>query len=236
MCGPLVVRRVFGHRSVAGNNEVAGFMYATMGVTYAVLLGFTAVVVWERFSDAGETTIKEGAAIVATYRLASGFEPAAAKALDDSLSTYVHSVIDEDWPAMASGELSQAATAKLTAVFAAAIAIPAASPRDAVLMQEVLAQLDTITEARRSRLELADGIVPNVIWVVLVAGALIVLGFTFFFSAPNVWVQALMTAFLALLIFLTLYVAMVIDHPFSGAVSVSPELFARVLREFGGSG
>ena len=62
MIGPLLVRRYVALESLATNNEVAGFKFATVGVLYAVLLAFSIIVVWEKFNDA-EATVDAGAPI-----------------------------------------------------------------------------------------------------------------------------------------------------------------------------
>jgi hypothetical protein len=49
MCGPVLMRRQIGLERLASNNEIAGFKFATVGVTYAVLLTFAVIVVWEKF-------------------------------------------------------------------------------------------------------------------------------------------------------------------------------------------
>ena len=49
MCGPVLMRRQIGLERLASNNEIAGFKFATVGVTYAVLLAFAVIVVWEKF-------------------------------------------------------------------------------------------------------------------------------------------------------------------------------------------
>lgn len=51
MAGTVLVRRRFALESLSANNEVAGFKFATVGVLYAVLVGFAVIVVWERFSN-----------------------------------------------------------------------------------------------------------------------------------------------------------------------------------------
>ena len=40
------MRRVVGVEVLERHNEVAGFIYAVLGVVYAVLLGFAAITVW----------------------------------------------------------------------------------------------------------------------------------------------------------------------------------------------
>src|SRR5262245_20800075 len=52
--GALLVRRAVGPDVLARHNDVAGFIYAVIGVVYAVLIGFTAIMVWEQFRNAQE--------------------------------------------------------------------------------------------------------------------------------------------------------------------------------------
>ena len=44
--GALLVRRWVPVEVLERHNEVAGFIYSVIGVMYAVLLGFTAIIVW----------------------------------------------------------------------------------------------------------------------------------------------------------------------------------------------
>jgi hypothetical protein len=74
MCGPAIARRLFGLDWLLDNNEVAGFKFAVLGVIYAVLLGFAVIVVWEKFSSAGETVTQEAAGVVSVYRLSGGLD------------------------------------------------------------------------------------------------------------------------------------------------------------------
>ena len=94
---------------------------------------------------------------------------------------------------------------------------------DTVLMTEILRQLDEISAARRARFVTADGNVPDILWFVLFGGAIVTVGFTFFFGTQNLHAQALMTGALAALVFSALLTVIVIDHPFAGSVKVEPE-------------
>ena len=79
---------------------------------------------------------------------------------------------------------------------------------------------------------MADGIVPDIIWVVLFGGAALTIGFTFFFGAENLRAQALMTGVLAILIFAGLLTIVAIDHPFAGTVKVGPDALLEVLVDY----
>jgi hypothetical protein len=50
------------------------------------------------------------------------------------------------------------------------------------IVSEIFRQLDRMTESRRARLVAAEGAVPNVIWLVLLGGAVVTIAFTFFFG------------------------------------------------------
>jgi len=235
MAGPILVRRRVRLERLETNNEVAGFKFATIGVLYAVLLAFTVVVVWEKFSDAEDEAAREAGAIATIYRLLNGLEGSAAAAFREHLTAYIHAAIDEDWPAMAQGRSSPVAHRALNRLYADVLAFHPTEQRGVALLAETLHQLDTLTEARRARLAKASGVVPGVVWLVLFGGAVVTISFTFFFGSENLHAQALMTGALALLICSGLLVIVVIDHPFSGRVKVQPEALDRTLEDFVGA-
>jgi hypothetical protein len=70
-------------------------------------------------------------------------------------------------------------------------------------------------------------------WLVLFGGAALTIGFTFFFGTVNLRAQAVMTGALAMLIFSGLLVIVTIDHPFTGAVKVTPEALLEVIHDLG---
>ena len=59
VAGALLVRRWVTVEVLERHNDVAGFIYAVIGVLYAVLLGFTAIIVWERFDQAQANVERE---------------------------------------------------------------------------------------------------------------------------------------------------------------------------------
>ena len=235
MSGTVLVRRLVSLDSLSANNEVAGFKFATLGVLYAVLLAFAVVIVWEKFNDAENAVAQEAGAATAIYRLADGIGAESRTALRETLTGYLKAAIDDDWPAMERGGASPAVTRALNGVYAAVLTFAPADRRDAALLSEILRQLDTVTQVRRSRLVMASGIVPGVVWLVLFGGAVVTIGFTFFFGTENLCAQTMMTGALSVLIFSGLLTIIAIDHPFAGTVRVRPDPLAMVIDDFGGS-
>jgi Na+/proline symporter len=232
MTGPVLVRRRIALEKLRTNNEVAGFKFATIGVLYAVTLAFVVIITWERFHDAERALAAEAGAAATIYRLSTGLDEPAGAALRRQITAYLQSVVDDEWPAMAAGHWSHLTTGTLNSVYGTLVRYRPADLHDADVQEDLLREIDKLTEARRERLMMAQGTVPNAIWLVVLLGAGLTIAFTFFFGTQNVLAQSLMTGVLAALIFSAILVVIAIDRPFTGAVVVPQESIRTVLQEF----
>jgi Protein of unknown function (DUF4239) len=228
------VRRRVSLERLSTNNEVAGFKFATIGVIYAVLLGFAVITVWGKWAEAETNVGIEAGAAVTVFRLADGIEGETSSAVRARMADYLRAAIASDWPAMQGGKSSPVVTRALSSVYEALLQYQPTDARGAAVMTELLRQLDLLGQARRARVVMAAGVVPNIIWLVLFGGAVVTIAFTFLFATKNLRAQVVMTGGLALLIFSTLLVIVAIDHPFAGSVSVESTPLAVVLADFGG--
>jgi Protein of unknown function (DUF4239) len=163
MCGPVLMRRRIGLERLISNNDIAGFKFATVGVIYAVLLAFAVIVVWGKFNDAETAVVQEAGASATIYRLTTGPDPEAV-ATRAALGNYLRLAIDRDWPLMAKGKESREVTQALNALYAAALRLMENGSRPPAIFVEMFKQLDAITQARRTRLHLATGNVPGIVW------------------------------------------------------------------------
>ena len=233
MSGPILVRRQVELHRLTTNNEIAGFKFATVGVIYAVVLAFAVIAAWEKYNEAEVMVTNEAGAAATLYRLTSGpgSEVGAAKA---ALTNYLKLAVALDWPQMAKEHESREVTQALNGLYDTILNLPETGPRRAAHSFEMLRQLDLLTQARRTRLHLASGIVPTMLWVVLSLGATLTIVFTFFFGTENLWAQVAMTGILSLIVFMGLLVVLSFDHPFTGPVHVTPEALQVVLEDFAG--
>jgi hypothetical protein len=231
--GLILIRGHVGLERLTANNEVAGFKFAVVGVIYAVLLAFAIIVVWERYSDAEVAVVREAGAAATFYRLAGGAEPEAVQTRS-ALSNYLRLAMTRDWPQMATENEGKEVTQALGALYAATLRLTAGGSRQSAVNAELLNQLDNITQARRTRLHLATGIVPSVLWAALTLGGFLTVGFTYFFGTENLKAQVLMTGILTIIVFMGLFVIVSIDHPFTGPVHVDSAPLQHVLEDFGG--
>ena len=234
MTGPFLVRLRIRLQHLRGNNEVAGFKFAVIGVLYAVLLAFVVIIAWERFHDAENALAREAGSAATIYRLAGGMDDTSAAALRATLAAYLNSVLGDDWPAMVRGHSSAVTARVLSDLYDRVIRYHPADPHDSNVQAELLGELDQVTRARRERLVMAEGSVPAVIWFVLFLGAALTISFTFFFGTENLIAQSLMTGILAAIILSAVLVVIALDRPYTGAIVVSKEPIRTVLEDMGG--
>ena len=73
---------------------------------------------------------------------------------------------------------------------------------------------------------------PTILWVVLILGGVITVGFTYLFGLESALVHLLMVAALAFTISLSLFTVAALDQPFQGDVRIHPDAFEQDLERF----
>jgi hypothetical protein len=228
---PVFIRRRVSLERLVLNNEVAGFKYATLGVIYAVLLGFVVITVWEQYEDAEEHVREESGVLEALIQLGRELPEEARQPALDAMRAYLRAVIHDEWPAMAArrGESAEA-TAALKQLQDHYLDFGPGSARETTLLDKSFDLVIRLSETRQERLAGAEGALPPVLGALLV-GALLTIGFTLFFGAPNVIAQGAMTGIICLMVLLVLSAALMLNRPYSGDVSVSPRPLEEVLEQ-----
>ena len=224
----LFVRRTVGADVLADHNDVAGFIFAVVGVVYAVLLGFTAIIVWEQFRHAQERVEHEANALADLYRDSRVFPPEVRNAVEIHVSAYARLVVEKEWPAMAEGESSSEAWDEYNELWRIYHEYEPLDDYQRLWYAESLQRLNALADSRRDRLLSVRSGVPTVMWGVLLVGGAITIGFSFLFGTRNARAQAIMTAGLALIIGVVLLSILALQEPFAGITRVDPEPFLQV--------
>jgi hypothetical protein len=228
--GAMFVRRTVGTDVLANHNDVAGFIYSVVGVVYAVLLGFTAIIVWEQYRHAQEGVEDEASALADLYRDSRVYPPEVRDAVELHVRTYARLVVEKEWPAMAAGESSPEAWDECNELWRTYHEFEPPDDYQRLWYAESLQRLNALANSRRDRLLSMRSGVPTVIWGVLIGGGAITIGFSFLFGTRNVRAQAIMTAGLALIIGVVLLSILALQEPFAGMTRVDPEPFHQVDR------
>jgi hypothetical protein len=233
--GLTLVQRLVPSQLRQQHNDVAGFIYAVLGVIYAVLIALVVIAVWEDFAAARDTVEREASELDDVFRLAHALPDPEGRQLQELARSYAQVVVDEEWAIMAQGRASQRAWDLLDEMTIRFENVEVRTRTEQVLYAEALSRIDELADARNARLVAAGEGIPTVLWGVLVVGGISVVGYTYLFGLENTLVHSLMVAVLTLIISSVLFTIGVLEYPFSGDVRVSPEPFELVLERFGDS-
>ena len=213
-------------------NDVAGFIYAVLGVAYAVLLGLMLIAVWEEWDAAAATATDEANELAEVYWLAHQLPAPEGRHIQELARSYAQVVVEEEWPLMAQGRSSPKAWATLDELRGTILGLDPPTGAQQVRYNQVLEQLHGLGDARRERLLAANEGLSTILWVVLIGGGVITIAFTYLFGLENTVVHTVMVASLALIIASSLFTVAALDYPFKGDVRIHPAAFEQVLERF----
>jgi hypothetical protein len=223
LLGLAIVRRVVSHERLARHTDVAGYVYAVIGVIYAVILAQVVIAAWEQYRDARAVASAEAYAVLNLARLAQVWPDEDRIRIEEALDAYAQNVIEVEWPAMAGGQFEPALQTHLVhrlwhAVNEAGVGAGNGSANYAASLE----QLDTLDDARRSRVLLGQDALPEPMTLTLLIGAIVTVAFSYLFAVESGWVHGLMTAALAMLVALLLLLVFQLETPFEGTSAIEP--------------
>src|SRR4051794_37203373 len=153
------------------HNDVAGFIYAVLGVIYAVLLAYVVIVVWQDFAAAHLTTEQEANQVADLYNLADQLPTPYGARVQEFARAYARSVIDDEWPLLGQGQASPRTTELVRELGRALWVVELQTSRDQVIFEKALTLYQGLEDNRRLRLyQSRDGLHP-LVWTILVACA-----------------------------------------------------------------
>lgn len=214
------------------HNDVAGFLIAVVGVVYAVTLAFIVVVTWEEFRDARATVNREAGALRGLYHNSLTLPEPVGTTMADLAVRYAEEVSTGEWDAMGEGESSRTVLDLVGEMFATLASVTAATPTQETFLSDALERLNDVTEARSERITVAEEGTVSVLWAAIVIGGVLTVGFALLFGVSNERLHYLMVGVFAAVLALQIFVILVLNHPFSGDVSVDPQPFEDFVRDF----
>jgi hypothetical protein len=207
------------------HNDVAGFIFAAVGVLYAVLLAFVVIAVWENLNTARDTTYSEANELANIYWISRSLPLPQGATIENLTLAYAHTVIDREWPLMAQRRSSPQATHLVYLIRNAVFGFSPQPGQQQALYEQAVVSVNGLAAARRDRLDSIGEMIPPLLWLALIAGAVITVGFCLLFGLPNKAAHIGMVAVLAALITISLLLIKDMEYPFAGAVRIGPDAF-----------
>ena len=207
------------------NDAISGTVQA-VGVFYGVTVGLLAIGVWNTWSSGADLAAREAAAVKALYRTAEYLPEPTHTQLCHELRRYVDRVIDVEWPAQRRGEPTP--VLDMTPFRDILMAFQPANLGEQTRYAETLAAYDRMMAQRGLRLDAVNSGLSSIMWWVIFTGAAISIGVAYFFHLEDWKLHAALVGLIAGFLGLVLFMIVVNDRPFVGAVSIGPDSYILV--------
>ena len=193
---------------------------------YAFFLGFAFVTLWSAYLNTEANVAKEADNLLVAFRTSKDLQHS--EGFRQSLADYVKKVVEDEWPQMEQDRMSEEANKLFDQVWEQLHRLKADNKSDTDIYANIASLLGEASRHRRSRALLMKGNLYPPIWVIIVFGFMWVcygLYFTHMMQEPVIIVFDFMVVFIVLS---CIYFIYDINTPFSGYITVSPDVFEKV--------
>jgi hypothetical protein len=225
--GTYLFRKFIKIKYLRAHNEIVGCVFAILGGFYALILGFVVLLVWESSNRAENNANREGSLARGLYRDIRYFpDSGKMKPLMTSYLTYVQYVVDTEYRAMEQMQkITKQHRIAFNDVFLQLEKIDSKDPR----IDQMFQQLNDLDTYRGLRQLDANSEIPADIWTPLILGAFIILLFAMMVDVESLRLHITVNGLLGAFIGLVIYIIIILDHPFTGSISIKPDQYKTIL-------
>ncbi len=214
------------HHQRREHNDIVGFVYAVIGVIYAVLIGAVAIGSWDNFKKASEVVIRENSAAANIYKLSNNFNKSDQEKIGEAMFSYMKLVIEEEWPQMQAGILpTTGGWAPLNNLISTLNTFKVETRKDSALYSELVSQLDQLNNIRRERIFMSGESIHPSLYLMIIMGAFICIVGCLLFGGIQPFSHLPITILLSFMIGLLLSTIFALDRPFRGGLAISAHPF-----------
>lgn len=201
-----------------------------LAVIFGLLVGFLTNQVWNDAAGASAAVTREAGALRTLVILAERLDRAERESILAMVRAHVRSAVQEEWPAMADHRADWRTMAlDDSTALEVILTLPSQSPAVQQVQSALVSALRDAQQARRERIVISQSYINPVKWAVLVVLAVLLLSTIAMIHCDN-----RLASLLSMLVFATGVSACLTliashNHPFTGEISMGPQLLQQAL-------
>lgn len=212
-----------------GTDEGISGTVQAIGVFYGITVGLIAVGVWDTKASASDMVSREAASIASLYRDLGGYPSPTKEDLRLRLRDYTVFTIQQAWPAQSKGVILNGGSEILDAFQAELFTFQPQTAAQIAIHQETLRAYNSLLDYRRLRVDAVNSGLSTVMWAVIWVGAVISIGVAYLFNIEDPKMHAILISLMAGFLAMVLFMIVINDRPFYGAVTIPPDAYQLVL-------
>jgi hypothetical protein len=214
--------------------EISAPMLSVVAALFGFVLAFVIIIAYENYLSAKNQVGREANSLAAVVRDSDAFRKPEGEQVRRAVGGYVRGVVNDGFPHMRQGDpASPLALHQLAEVYAALRNVKTSSPEELKFYDDAITRLNDALDARRDRLDAAQGGLPADIAALVLFGSFVIVAYAVLVGSPRFWFHVLGPAAIAMVVAFSLVVLADLSYPFSGDLSIDPEAFkSGVLEQF----
>ena len=226
----VVVRVAVDDRRARAFKAFSPGMLPPLGIIFGLLVGFVAVQVWNDFDKAKLAVATEASSLRAVVLLGETLPAEQRMHLRTLINSYVEEALNREWPAMAHQRLKLATLpAAMVEALQLTVSLKPQDESQRIAQREMVSALHRAADARRQRIILSQSTVGPVKWAaILLQGLCAPIAIAMVHSDNRLTCAIALTIFATGIALSSLLIA-AYSAPFSGDISVKPELLQQVI-------
>ena len=200
-----------------------------LAVIFGLLVGFLTNQVWNDAAGASAAVTREAGALRTLVVLAASLDPEHAEQVRGVVRDHIRSAVEDEWPAMADHRADwRSIKVDDSGALAVLLALPS-NAGHAQVRSALIGALREAQQARRERIVISQSYINPVKWSVLILLAVLLLSTIAMIHCDNPRASLLSMAVFATGVAACLTLIASHNHPFTGEISISPQLLQQAL-------
>ena len=230
----LVMALAVGERARAFKAISPG-MLPPLGIIFGLLVAFIAAQVWGDLDRAHAAVNREASALRAIVLLAASFPGEPETRLRALVHRHIEDAVTQEWPAMARRRATLTMTpAALAEALQVSLALTPRGDGQVAAQREILSAMQNAFDARRQRILVSQSTVNWVKWTALLVQAVCTLLAIAMVHSDNRASAAFALGLFATGVAVSVVLISSHDRPFTGELSVGPDVLLQVLPQEAG--
>jgi hypothetical protein len=224
----LVMAAAKGERARVFKAVSAG-MLPPLGIIYGLFVAFLASQAWSDFDRAQAAVIREASALRAVLLLIESFPGEREARMKSLIRRQIDEAVTHEWPAMSRHRATLTIPVALEEALQLTFALESRTAGQVAAQREIVVALENALDARRQRIIVSESSVNWVKWTSVLLQALCALVAIALVHSDNRTAAAISMGLFATGIAVSIVLIASHSGPFSGDISVGPDLLLQVM-------
>lgn len=205
-------------------------MLPPLGIIFGLLVGFVAVQVWNDFDRARVAVTNEASALRGIVLLTESIPDEPKGTLRRLVNRHIEEAVTQEWGSMAQRRLTmETLPTHLIEALKVTLAFQPADETQRTVQREIINDLHRALEARRQRIVVSQSSISAVKWAAILLQGLCALVAIAMVHSDNRLTCAIALSIFATGIAVSVLLIAAYGRPFTGEISVSPDLLQQVI-------